>query len=317
MSTDVQVAWWNLENLFDSVNAPRDPDLAATLGNELNGWTTLVRDRKISQLASIIELMFAGAGPDLLGVCEVENERVLQMLVDEIDIAGRNYQLLSHASPDARGIDVGFIFDNNVLTPSNQDHQVVIKRRSTRDLFWATWTVDAEQESFVAMGNHWPSRSGGRFQSEPFRMLTAETAAYVVSRMPADTPVLLMGDFNDQPFDRSVQNYLLGGNDRGRVMRARNVRFLNLMWPAMAVPNPGTYRFGSDWNMLDQFLANRPLLRATDPVRVLPATTSIFRPPALEGTGGAPRRFSRPSQSSFDNDGFSDHFPIMVLVRAG
>ena len=64
MATDVRVAWWNLENLFDSVNAPRDPDLAATLGNELNGWTTLVRDRKISQLASIIELMFAGAGPD-------------------------------------------------------------------------------------------------------------------------------------------------------------------------------------------------------------------------------------------------------------
>jgi len=87
----------------------------------------------------VIDQMFAGLGPDLLGVCEIENDHVLQLLADDLNISGRNYQILPHASPDARGIDVGFIFDANVLAASDADHQVVLKRNATRDLFWATF----------------------------------------------------------------------------------------------------------------------------------------------------------------------------------
>ncbi len=317
--TDIHVAFYNLENLFDHENAQRDPELKQRLRNELAGWTAAVRDRKLDQLARVIRAMFGGAGPDVLGVCEVENERVLGFLAERLDMPGRDYQVMGHASPDARGIDVSFLFDANRITFSNPMHQVVIRRNATRDLFWGTFTEVGSGASFMAIANHWPSRSGGQYESEPFRLLTGETASFVLSELTRDddrSPVILMGDFNDEPFNRSMQEFLLGERDRERVTRARTPRVFNLMWPLMFGNDPGTYRFGSDWNMLDQFLITKGLLLQNSPLRVDPDSVEIFRPDFVRGSGGRPRRFGRPAMSSgVDSDGFSDHFPITVILR--
>jgi endonuclease/exonuclease/phosphatase family metal-dependent hydrolase len=318
----INVAWWNLENLFDEVGAARPPELAATLKNELKGWTVAVRDQKLDQLASIIPRMFNAAGPDLLGVAEAENETVLKLLANRLAKPGRDYRVLSHASPDARGIDVSFILDENKLAASNPGHQVVNKRRATRDLFWATFTVKANGAAFAAMANHWPSRSGGQYESEPFRMMTAETASYVVSRLLSPSggdpnlAILLMGDFNDEPFNRSMQEYLLGLRDAEQVLNADSPEFLNLMWPLLSVEDPGTLRFDSTWNLLDQFLISKAMLKANAGVKVQPGSVAIFRPQAIRKSNGEPRRFGRPAEPGFDPDGFSDHFPITLTLEA-
>ncbi|MCP4128030.1 MAG: endonuclease/exonuclease/phosphatase, partial [Gammaproteobacteria bacterium] len=176
---NIDIAWWNLENLFDHETAARDDELKSKLRSELKGWTAGIRNRKISQLASIINLMFDGSGPALLGVCEVESEAVVERLANAIDIPGRNYSVVSHASKDARGIDTSFIVDTNELTVISTDHQVVIKRSATRDLFWVRLRVNATGAEFIAIANHWPSRSAGQYTSEPFRILAGETHAYI------------------------------------------------------------------------------------------------------------------------------------------
>jgi hypothetical protein len=319
---DLNIAWWNLENLFDSANTNRSEALANRLRNELVGWSDSVRDRKLDQLASVIRQMFGGAGPDLLGVCEIENERILRLLVQRLNLPGRSYRVVGHASPDARGIDVSFVVDRNVFTVDHTDHQVVVKRSATRDIFWVELVEQSTGAVFVVVGNHWPSRSAGRYESEPFRMLTGETVSFVVDGLfdafdvGDNLPVIVMGDFNDEPFDRSMQEYLLGSRDAGRVRRARSPRLLNLMWPLMSGNNPGTYRFGSEWNMLDQFLVTKGMLRNDSLVRIRSGTVDIHRPTHLQGSGGRPRRFGRPSNNSLDRDGFSDHFPITVVLRA-
>jgi endonuclease/exonuclease/phosphatase family metal-dependent hydrolase len=244
------------------------------------------------------------------------------MLTQRLNIPGRSYRVVGHASPDARGIDVSFVVDRNVLTVAHTDHQVVVKRSATRDIFWVELVEQSTGAVFVAVGNHWPSRSGGRYESEPFRMLTGETVSFVIDDLfdafdvGNRLPVIVMGDFNDEPFDRSMQEYLLGSRDAGQVRRARSPRLHNLMWPLMSGNNPGTYRYGSEWNMLDHFLISKGMLRNDSAVRVRSATVEIHRPPHLQGTGGRPRRFGRPSNNSLDQDGFSDHFPITVVLRA-
>lgn len=313
---EVNVGWWNLENLFDHETAPR-PD---ALKSELKGWTAAIRDQKIAQLASIIELMFGGQGPDVLGVCEVENESVLARLANTISVPGRNYQIVSHASPDSRGIDVSFIIDSNRVTASNMEHQIVVKRAPTRDLFWATFTVD-NAVSFVGIANHWPSRSAGQYTSEPFRILAGEALAFVVDDMlrgengDKELPIVAMGDFNDEPFNRSMQEYLLGTRDPARVRFSKSGHLLNCMWPLMQGHDPCTYLFSSDWNMLDQFLVSYGLLKGSSPIKANLGSVEIFRPGVMKGTSGRPRRFSRPStKSGVDNGGFSDHFPTKMKL---
>lgn len=319
----INVAWWNLENVFDEENAPRDAELQSTLRSELKGWTANIRDKKISQLASIIKLMFDGKGPALLGVCEVENESVVARLAGAIGIPGRNYARVSHESHDARGIDTSFIVDINELTVLSTAHQVVIKRSATRDLFWARLRVNATGAEFVAIANHWPSRSCGQYASEPFRIMAGETHSYIVSRMidegqagEKNLPVISMGDFNDEPFNRSIQEYALGTRDPDRVRYSKSGHLQNLMWPLMQGQDSGTYLFEGDWNMLDQFLVSYGMLRSASPIRAKVDSVAIFRPAVLKASGGRPRKFSRPSEKGgADLNGYSDHFPITVELR--
>jgi hypothetical protein len=314
----LNIAWWNLENCFDHESAQRDPLLKATLKHELKGWTAAIRDRKLHQLGRVIEMMFEGAGPDLLGVCEVESEAVLARLAENIHLPGRDYQVVAHDSPDARGIDISFLVDRRALTAANPGHQVVVKRTATRDLFWVELTIKPAGPGFVAIANHWPSRSGGQYASEPFRMLTGETLAYVVSHMLYEDPkrrILAMGDFNDEPFCRSMQEYLLGTRDPGRVRYSRSGHMLNLMWPLLSGNDPGTYLFGSDWNMLDQFLVTKELMFKSGALHVDQDSVSVFCPALMVGPSGRPRAFGRPSKKNLDPDGYSDHYPITVRLR--
>jgi endonuclease/exonuclease/phosphatase family metal-dependent hydrolase len=315
--TGIGVAWWNVENLFDSESVKRDPQTARTLGAELKGWTKPIRDRKLTQLASIVKLMFDGAGPDLLGLAEVENEDVVNALIDRIDLPARDYRLRDHASPDARGIDVTFVYDAKTLATKDPGHQVILQRHATRDIFWMTVTEISTQASFVVAGNHWPSRSQGQYESEPYRMAVGETLSYVTEHQLAETnlPLLVMGDFNDEPFNRSMQEYLHGTRDKRLAARSAGNVLLNLMWPLMAATPPGTFYFDG-WNMLDQFLVSTDFLQEDARIRLATDSARVFNPPVMQGSGGTPKKFGRPSQpTSFDRDGFSDHFPILVTLE--
>jgi hypothetical protein len=125
-----------------------------------------------------------------------------------------------------------------------------------------------------------------------------------------------MGDFNDEPFNRSMQEYLLGTRDPGRVKYSPLARLLNLMWPLMQGDDPGTYLFSSTWNMLDQFLVSKEFIKNTSKVKFVDGSTAIFKPQQIKGSAGAPKKYGRPSKpSSFDQTGFSDHYPIVMRIK--
>lgn len=112
------IAWWNLENLFEVEGFSGRPEwLATKLQKELAGWTSDVLEKKLINLALVIKSMNGGSGPDLLGVCEVENESVLQKLISKLNLPSRNYQVVHADTQDQRGIDVAFLFD--VTFPRN------------------------------------------------------------------------------------------------------------------------------------------------------------------------------------------------------
>ena len=122
-------------------------------------------------------------------------------------------------------------------------------------------------------------------------------------------PVLAMGDFNDEPFNRSLTEYALSSVQAAKVLNSRS-RFFNLMWPLHG-QRLGTHYFDNFANLLDQFLASRPLLERAARLRVDPESVRTEAFPEMVGRGDypAPRRFGRPSKD-FDPTGFSDHYPI-------
>ncbi|MFD5424178.1 endonuclease/exonuclease/phosphatase family protein [Streptomyces sp. NPDC127084] len=334
------VAWWNVENLFDEERSPRRSDkLTRVLGNDLRGWTPELRDRKISQLASVIAQMNTGQGPDLLGVCEVENEFVMQELAAAINtlVPDRTYQVAHADTSDQRGVDVAFIFDSALFTaPIDQIFQhVVMRRTGTREILQVNFQ-NVQGRTFAVFANHWPSRRGGHMESAAYRATAGETLAYFHERTlevhGPDTPVLVMGDFNDDPFDTSLTQHALSTRQRKKVVNATTTHpLLNLMWPLMGTDDhtdpdatndgtarpAGTFYFENHANVFDQFLVNENMLIDRAPLRADPASVHIFTgTPGMVGTGRYPVPVLFGGMGKpVNKDGFSDHYPIAMRIR--
>jgi hypothetical protein len=322
MPSTYYVAWWNLENLFDEENSPRRTEkVARVIANDIAGWTPALRDRKVAQLASVIAQMNNGAGPDLLGVCEVENRFVLDLLAGALagQPLGRQYSIVHADTQDARGIDVAFLYDPGLLeAPADEVFfHVVMRRNATREIVQVNFRTHRGR-TWAVFGNHWPSRSGGAFESSGYRHIAGETLSYFHQRareVHGDaTPALAMGDFNDEPFDTSLVLHALSTRQRRRVVEADMPRFWNLMWPPAGIPD-GTFYFNNEPNQLDQFLANANMARQDSPIRVEANSVEILRFPGTFDTGAYPKPKPFGGMGKpVDQDGFSDHFPIGVRV---
>jgi len=343
------VAWWNLENLFSVQDDPDRPAwLQKQLASELAGWDQDVLTTKIAQLARIIMQMNGGTGPDLLGVCEIENAAVLKQLIGALAPLGRKYRVAHHDTADQRGIDVAFIYDGRRFKARKREmfSHVILKRTSTRDLFQVNFYTKPAGNLLICVGNHWPSKLGGELESEPYRILAGETLAYWMTRIQeifaekavaagtaatlsqaVPPAVLVMGDMNDEPHNRSLTDYALSLRDERRVKsrRSRNPYLWNLMWPLMGAGVP-THVFDGSPAVLDHMLVNRGLVDSESPLNIQRVAVEGQSAPALEilrfpeavipsGTSqGGPRRFSRPAKSDFDPGGFSDHFPLALWI---
>ncbi len=323
MPSDYYVSWWNLENLFDIENSPRRTEkLARAIGNDITGWTQALLDQKISQVGTVIAGMNGGAGPDLLGVCEIENAFVLDLLIADLNarLPGRNYARVHADTQDKRGIDVAFLFDPQFFTapPAEVFQHVVMRRTATREILQVNFTTHRGR-TWSVFGNHWPSRSGGHLESAGYRAIAGETLAYFHQRAlevhGAGTPVIAMGDFNDEPFDTSLVTHALSTRLRTKVVNGTSPRLWNLMWER-AGDALGTFYFDNLPNVLDQFLVNKNMTLQNAAIRALPETVEVIRVPAHVATGDYPKPIPFGGMGKpVNQSGFSDHFPIGLTVR--
>jgi predicted extracellular nuclease len=309
------IAWWNVENLFDVQNSPNRPAwLQSKLNSELAGWTAAVLDLKINQIASVIMLMNQGKGPDIIGMCEVENKPVLEKLVNALSPLGRNYIVKHHEGNDQRGIDIAFIVDKDLYEVEEQVfHYEVLKRSATRDIIQINIKTKKGREIFL-IGNHWPARSAGQYESEPFRIMAAETLSYWLSRIfeikTDRAAVVVMGDFNDEPFNRSMRDYAQSTPSRTRTNRGRMPYLYNLCeeW----IPKVyGSYVFGNEQLMIDQIMVTKGISLTTGHFDLNRSNIEVFQLQGMvSGLYHAPVRFGRPS-SGYNPTGYSDHLPLV------
>lgn len=200
----------------------------------------------------------------------------------------RNYDVIHAHTNDERDIDIAFIYDTTLLDvpypnldPADPLKQsvfwhVVMRRHATREILQVNFvTKTPDRHIWALFGNHWPSRSGGSpANSAGYRAIAGETLGYWHERVlqvhGAGTPVLVMGDLNDEAFDSSLVKHAGSTRQRAKVMTAKEgPRLWNLMWPLMGRPD-GSYYYDNEPNMFDQFLVNRNMASDTSPLKAAP-----------------------------------------------
>lgn len=319
MAEEYHISWWNLENLFDVENSlNREKRIKSAIKGEVRGWTHKILDRKISQLSKIIGMLNEGKGPDVLGVCEIENRKVLQKLIDSLNFLGRKYKIVHEDMDDGRGIDLGIVYDSKKFKIKKKFSHWIIRRNSTRDILQVNMTIKKSNKEIIVVCNHWPSRREGESYTEPFRMVAADSLNYFIQRIQQirgkNIPILVMGDFNDTPKNKSIMQYALGTNNLKRVANDRNKSRLYNLTSYLTSKGHGTYYYRKKSLMLDQFLVSKGFLIKNSTLSIKSHSIRIENLQENKNKNGSPKRFGRPSNKTLNHNGYSDHFPISLVI---
>ncbi len=257
------VAFYNLENLFDTINDENKNDEASPI-MEIRFNRGKIYREKVSNMANVISQIgfdVTKRPPSILGICEVENRMVVEDLISDEKLRKYNYGIVHYESPDDRGIDVGLIYNKDVFKVKNSNsHDVFItgnnssKRRNTRDQLVVSGYLDGELMHFIV--NHWPSRGA----DETKRIAAAEVNNFIIDslRNKYESPkIITMGDFNDDPFDKSIKKIL------GAKKNINDVKKNDLYNPFETIlvdEGVGSNAYRDKWQLFDQIILSEPFL---------------------------------------------------------
>ncbi|MBK9015051.1 MAG: endonuclease/exonuclease/phosphatase family protein [Saprospiraceae bacterium] len=313
------VGFYNLENLFDTIDSP-DTNDSEFLPNGTRRWTTEIYQDKLKNLDRVVSELGTDVTPDgvaILGVAEVENRLVLEDFVKQPKIADRNYQIVHYDSPDERGIDVGLIYQPKYFTVTDSRAIPLLlygddgERNFTRDILYVSGLLDGEPLHVLV--NHWPSRRGGEAATRPMRNAAALICTNVkdsLLNLDPNAKVIVMGDLNDDPNSPSVKKVLASAADKKEV---KNGGFYNPMEEFFR-QGIGTMAYQDAWSLFDQVIISQGLVKERqDGYRFLKAQV-YNKPYLIQKTGqykGYPFR-----TFDFDNyiGGYSDHFPVYLFL---
>jgi len=315
------LAFWNLENLFDTVNDQTIDDESFLLNGEME-WTEDRLDKKMYNLARVIRLMNDGNGPDLLGVCEVENQAVLDSILTKF-LPDLHYKTAYLESPDNRGIDNGLIFKAEKFKLLNVQADTVYLSGAwpTRLIFGAN-LLSNENKKITVFVNHWPSRSGGQLESEPNRIAAAQTLRNSVDRIfqtDSITNIFIIGDFNDDPVNVSVLETLEAFPIKCDSLNLdyeieSGGELFNLSYVAYE-KGEGSYKYRDTWNMLDQIIVSGSIIIGND-FNYICNSFEVFKPDIIVTKSGQYEGTPFPTYGGRKYlGGYSDHFPVIAKFR--
>ena len=304
------IAFYNLENLFDTSDDPNtyDDDFSST--GKLK-WNKKRYFQKINRLSHVIKQLGiekSSVPPVLVGIAEVENKKVLEDLVSSKDLQEFHYDYVHYDSLDDRGIDVGLLYNKQLFELINSERFMLYiedeegNQDFTRDVLLVKGKFNGELMHILV--NHWPSRRQGTEASEYKRIEASELNRELISKIRLenkDAKIVVMGDFNDDPTNKSIQNLIKDD-------------FYNPMQSLLA-KGKGTLKHKEDWYLFDQIIFSKNFLETTKNKHSF-KYAAIFDRDFLKvfkgkNKGKPYRTFIGP----WYQGGYSDHFPVYAYLE--
>lgn len=314
------VAFYNLENLFDTINTEGVLDEEFTPDGP-NEWTGKRYLEKIERMAGVISKIGEDegipGGPAILGVSEIENRSVLEDLVAHPYLKNADYRIVHYDSPDLRGVDVALLYQPRYFTPeSSASLELPLfddegKRIYTRDQLLVSGTFIDEEVHFIV--NHWPSRRGGEKASRPRRNAAAGLSRAITDSLLAidpDANIILMGDFNDDPVNISMKDVLRASD---HIDHLEEGELFNCMFPLFK-QGIGSLAYRDAWNLFDQIVISQGLL-GNDYRTLTYYAARVFNKDFLMQQDGQFKGYPfRTYVGTTHQGGYSDHFPVYIIV---
>ncbi|ADV43678.1 endonuclease/exonuclease/phosphatase family protein [Bacteroides helcogenes] len=306
------VAFYNLENLFDTIHDTGKNDYEF-LPDGSYKWTAKKYQSKLRNMSKVLGSLskeLVPEGPAFIGVAEVENRNVLVDLVKQPAIS--NYEFIHYEGPDKRGIDCALLYDPKQfsVTGSKLVPSVPFKG-DTVHLTRGFLIVDGQLagERVCVIVNHWPSR-GAKAEVRIHAARQVEALKDSLLHKDKKLKLIVMGDMNDDPMDESMQ--ALGA--RKYAKKVRKGEFYNPWWETLEDKGVGTLLYQGKWNLFDQIVVSKPLLKSRKGLRY-DHNEVFIRDYLIQQDGkykGAPLRTHG---GRIWLNGYSDHLPTIIYLR--
>lgn len=291
-SQELRFAFYNTENFFDTVDNPTASDDQFTPWGD-RAWNSRKYREKLVNISRVIY----DINPDIIGLCEIESKTVTDDLVDNTRLSDRPLRIIHDERDSHRKLETVIIYDSSKMTKISHNYRTVeLRNIKTRDILIGVFKT-AKQDTLAFIVNHWPSRYGGVTSSNPQRAKAAKTLNIVVDSLESlgIKNIIITGDFNDSPKDRSIAKILIGENSS----------LVNI-----SSESQGTIRYRGDWNIFDQFIITKKIYQKNN------INTTLFCKPYLlekdsKYLGSKPKRSYIGYQYQ---NGFSDHLPIYIDI---
>jgi exonuclease III len=310
------IAFYNIENLFDTINDPtiNDDDFTPTGSYQ---WTYERYQEKLDNLSYVIDKIgnkYAGSKPAVIGLAEVENRGVLEDLVQTEILRPLNYKIVHYDSPDRRGVDVALLYNpQKFIVYYTQTYTLVIPDREdfyTRDQLIVSGLLGGDTIDIIVV--HWPSRRGGA-ESVPYRQASGDLTRHIVDSIMqsrSNAKIIVMGDFNDDPTDSSLRKHLRA-NGKKEKMQAGDLYnpYLELFKKGI-----GSLAYQGKWNLFDQIIISPALLDNDKNSWELYSAYVFNESFLIQDTGRFAGYPFRTYAGGSYMGGYSDHFPSYIML---
>lgn len=312
-SHDFRIIFYNTENLFDTKHDSLKSDTEFLPDGE-RFWTNKKFNLKLNRIFQTVIAAGEGNTPTLIGFCEVENRNVIDQLLYRTPLGKMGYKVIHKESPDRRGIDVVLLYNEKIFHPINYNHFQVINPKDesfkTREILYAKGVINSD--TLHVFVNHWPSKYGGTVETIPLRALAAETLKSKtdsIFKTNQEAKIVIMGDFNDTPFDESISEHLKAQPDNTKL----TPELVNLSYK-IAKSGEGSHKYHGKWSMIDQMIVSDALLNSKIGLSTQYENHKIFSADFLlenDATYLGKKPFRTYIGFKYHN-GFSDHLPVIL-----
>lgn len=314
------VGFYNLENLFDTIHDDGKNDYEY-LPNGAMKWSAMKYVAKLKNMANVLSEMgtdkLPNIGASVIGVSEVENARVLTDLVNQPLLKERGMQFVHIEGPDRRGVDCALLYNPRFFTPEKSFLQPYVyepkdSTNRTRGFLTIQGKMAGDDVTFIVC--HWPSRFATSYYRERAGMQVRQLKDSILAANPS-MKVMVMGDMNDDPMDKSMAEALGAKRDMKKV---RETEMFNPWWNVLVKEGRGTLMYDGKWNLFDQIVMSSNLLNPNgekDYSTLKYFKNEIFMRNYLFQTEGKYKgNTKRTHAGGVWLDGYSDHLPVVVYL---
>ena len=308
--SDARVLFYNVENLFDTLNTEGKRDGEFTPEGDKQ-WNSERYFDKLNKLAKVIAAADSGYLPDIIGLAEIENRAVVEDLAKTAPLKG--YKVIHQESPDQRGIDVALMYRSGYEPLHNEYILVDLggERSHTRDILYSKGVF--YKDTVHLFVNHWPSRYGGKEKSDPKRAIAAQKLRSKVDSLFAinsGSRIIIMGDFNDYPADKSLSS-ILGAKEEASEEAAT---LINLAWK-FENSGQGSYNYRGNWGCLDQFIISSALMKGPHLEANMNSYSTVYKDWLIYTNDKGEKYPSRSYGGPNYYGGYSDHLAIQLKLK--